>query len=232
MNDPTRIPRVLEELRATWEGQPDLTLPALFGILANRGAGWGASDEDLVEALRKESALHPDLLPRDEEGRAAGRFLISTTNPTTRVTCSPNTVVIRAGGSQSRQPAAWQYSAIRSTGPGRPLVIADENEIDHRFGVVSLITNLQSDDAIELEGLEREDLGNYSWFLRLDDDRRVILGHKIRIWDASNRDIEHRQLSWHSVVQCVEGAPFIVQPAGGGTAIDLGIVQEIELIEN
>ena len=39
MPDPTRIPTVLDELRLTWEGQPELSLATLFGVLSNRGVG-------------------------------------------------------------------------------------------------------------------------------------------------------------------------------------------------
>ena len=34
MDDPTRIDRTLAALRAAWEGQPDLPLGTLFGMLA------------------------------------------------------------------------------------------------------------------------------------------------------------------------------------------------------
>ena len=51
MHDPLRIPGVLDAVRRVWEGQPDLTLPTLFAMLANRGVGWGAGDEDLLREL-------------------------------------------------------------------------------------------------------------------------------------------------------------------------------------
>ena len=67
MIDPTRIPGVLDAVRRAWEGQPDLSLPTLFGVLANEGIGWGSTDEDLVTALAAMERTRPGFLPRIDD---------------------------------------------------------------------------------------------------------------------------------------------------------------------
>lgn len=52
MKDPTRIAPLLDLLRDAWEAQPDLALSELWGILENRGIGWGAEDEQVAAELR------------------------------------------------------------------------------------------------------------------------------------------------------------------------------------
>lgn len=71
MEDPTRIDPTLAALRKAWEGQPDLSLPTLFALLANRGIGWGVSDAELVTELERQAEVHPPLLPL--EGGRIGR---------------------------------------------------------------------------------------------------------------------------------------------------------------
>lgn len=59
MRDPMRIPGVLDELRATWEAQPDVSLPELWARLEARGVALNSSDSELADALRAERAAHP-----------------------------------------------------------------------------------------------------------------------------------------------------------------------------
>ncbi|MCL8494528.1 hypothetical protein M5J06_10365 [Corynebacterium sp. B5-R-101] len=63
MFDPTRIDRTLAALRAAWEGQPDLPLGTLFGMLAAEGYGWGVPDAELTARLESMAAVHPPLVP-------------------------------------------------------------------------------------------------------------------------------------------------------------------------
>lgn len=143
MHDPTRIPRVLDQLRRTWEGQPDLPLATLFGILANRGAGWGTTDEELEQLLIGESSSHPSDLPLSADRRVDGDFLIETDSPAHRVTLTAaGDVVVRSAGDRDRQPSLWQYTSVRPTGPGRMLTVADSEGVEHRLGMVTLISRI------------------------------------------------------------------------------------------
>ncbi|APT93262.1 hypothetical protein CPHO_10560 [Corynebacterium phocae] len=72
MKDPTRIDKVIASLRAAWEGQPDLPLATLLGVVSNAGIGWGSSDEQLVEVLEELASVHPPLFPIP--GAQAGTF--------------------------------------------------------------------------------------------------------------------------------------------------------------
>ena len=62
MHDPTRIPRLTQALQRAWEGQPDLTLAQLIGVLENSGLGWGTTDEEAVELLEAVEREHPSLI--------------------------------------------------------------------------------------------------------------------------------------------------------------------------
>ncbi|WP_257182984.1 hypothetical protein [Corynebacterium cystitidis] len=230
MEDPTRIPRVLDELRATWEGQPNLSLPTLFGILANRGVAWGTTDHELIDALQAEAARHPADLPRNSDGHVSGHYLVTTTNPEMRVTCTPGFVVVRAARQHNRrQPGVWPYSSIRPTGPGRLLVLTDDEGIEHKLGVVSLITAL-NDEAPRLDGLKREDRGNCQWLVITDDGRRHIISQVITAWGAQRRHVDTTTQAWEHMLSCEVGKPWMVRNQQGDT-VHLGTIVHIVLLE-
>ncbi|MHA2788038.1 hypothetical protein ACXZ66_02670 [Corynebacterium sp. S7] len=230
MEDPTRIPRVLEALRRTWEGQPELPLSTLFGVLANRGAGWGTTDEELIKMLYDEHLLHPANLPLSSEGRSKHHFLISTVEPAMSITLSPSHVVVRTTRNRNRQPALWAYEKLRATGPGQPLVITDDEGIDHRFGVVNLISRLEPGEAPELTGLERADIGNTKWLVVFQDGSRLTIGHTLSVWQPSQREVHYSTVSWARILKCEPGEEFIYISTARSQQ-RLGVVDSIVLIE-
>ena len=59
MKDPTRIPVIVDALQRVWEGQPDLSLAEIWGMLETRGVGWATTDEELLGQLRSLIDAHP-----------------------------------------------------------------------------------------------------------------------------------------------------------------------------
>lgn len=229
MPDPTRIPTVLDELRLTWEGQPELSLATLFGVLSNRGVGWGTSDEELVEALRAERAIHPADVPRDDNGRVMRSLLVETASPDHSVTLTPSHVVVRSVQDRDRQPSMWAYESVRTTGPGRLLVVRDGEGVEHRLGVVTRIEALG--DAPELEGLELAEVGNAVWLV-LIDGARALISHRLHTWRVEGRAVKKTTLAWERVVRCEIGEDLVVSPVGGGEDQVLGRVERIVLLES
>lgn len=238
VHDPTRIPRVLDQLRETWEGQPDLPLATLFGILANRGAGWGTTDTELVQLLIDESSSHPSDLPRAKDEQVAADYLVETTSPDHRVTLTTGgDVVVRSMGDRDRQPSVWTYQSVRPTGPGRMLVVADSEGTEHRLGVVSLISRVDtgrpgelSDKAV-LEGTRRTDIGNSVWLLLLTDGARILLTQRMHMWRVEGRSVNKTTHAWNQVVRCRVGEEFAYVSAGGEKVV-LGVVDKLLLVES
>ncbi|WP_087117144.1 hypothetical protein [Corynebacterium urinipleomorphum] len=239
MHDPTRIPRVLDRLRDTWEGQPDLPLATLFGILANRGAGWGTTDAELEQLLIDESTSHPSDLPLTKQGRCTGDFLVETASPDHRVTLTAGgDVVARSMGDRDRQPSVWAYGSVRPTGPGRMLVVRDTEGIEHRMGVVTLIsrvagnaTAVEAVDETTIEGTRRHEIGNAVWLLILEDQSRILLTQRLHVWQLNGRSVKKTTHAWEQVVRCRVGEHFAYVSAGGERVV-LGVVDKLLLLES
>lgn len=227
--DPTRIPRILDELRQTWEGQPDLPLATLFGVLANQGVGWGTPDDELVAALQKQRESHPGELVRNGEGRAASPVAIETTEPPHVVTLSGTTAVVRSLSDRERQPSVWEYASVRPTGPGRPLVVTDGEGIDHRLGVVTLLSAV--DEGASPTGLTRGAVGNFVWLVILSGGERLLITHRIHRWVVDGRVVTKTAHAWQKVVRCEVGESFAFAPSGGGAEIVLAEVERVILLE-
>lgn len=225
--DPTRIPRVMRALQNAWEGQPDLPLSVLAGILRNRGVGWGTSDDELIEVLTQLEAEHPSLLNPSVSTTA----LIETTSPARRVTLVTGVVVVRTAdtGGEEQMPSAWPFDAARPVGPGRPLVITDTEGFEHRLGVATSIAVFEPSPVPA--GLQRIDIGDAQWMVILPDGARTLLGRKLRVWTQQRRAVERDVIAWERVVACEEGHDFVVQPAGGGPELSLGAVERVVQIE-
>lgn len=230
VHDPTRIPRVLDRLREAWEGQPDLPLATLFGILANQGAGWGTTDEELEDLLIREAQEHPAELPRTDEGCVAMDVLMETTSPEHRVTLTAaGDVVVRSGTERERQPSVWGYSSVRPTGPGRMLVVADSVGVEHRLGVVTLISRVEG--SALLEGLERSEIGNAVWLAVMEGGARAVVTQRIHLWQVEGRSVLKTAQAWERIVSAEPGEDFRYAPAGGGQPVSLGRVEQILRLE-
>lgn len=227
MKDPTRIPDVVDALRRTWEGQPDLSLAALWGVLANRGVGWGTTDDELLAVLAEVESEHPSLIDASTDAS----YTISTASPAHAVTVGGDMVVVRSATDPSRMPGVWQFSSLRRTGPGLPLVITDAEGIDHRLGVVQLITAVDAQHAPDLNGLERHDVGSARWLAVLEDGRRCVIGQSVRTWAQSRRDVAATDGPWDKIVRCAEGEEFRYLPGAGLAEVAVGVVERLLVLE-
>lgn len=238
MHDPTRIDPTLDALRRAWEGQPDLSLPTLFGILAGQGVGWGASDVDLVAALESMAAQHPPLLPVRDDGLVDGSWLVTCDGGQTLVTLTVDCegagcVVVRRrerefseGSSVKRpgQPVVWRYSGLRPAGPGRPLVIADADGIEHRLGMIDLLSAVRSSSAptAELEGRRR--IGDSSFIVRTDAGT-ILVERRLYFFEPGARAVECHELSWDKILTCRPGEELRVAVPGGSER-GFGVVRD------
>ena len=225
--DPTRIPKLIARLQDAWEGQPDLTLPAFLGVLQNRGLSWGSTEDELLAILDEVAREHPSLLTAPLERTVC----IATTAPQLTITLTSTTAIVRNAADPKRMPGVWRYDAFRPTGPGRPLVVRDTEGVEHRLGVVEMITGLPPKDADMLDGLRRVDVGSERWLLQCEDGSRVILGQRIWLWTVQGRQSLLETIAWDQLLACTPGAEIVVAPAGGGRPRKLGLLEEAYLLE-
>lgn len=224
-NDPTRIPGIIRALQDAWEGQPDLTLPAFIGMLHNRGLTWGSTEEELLELLAKVRQEHPSLI----DAPLATPILITTASPALLVTLTPDSmVVVRSASNPGSMPSIWRYESMRPAGPGRPLVLTDEEGVQHRLGVVTLVARVDEEAAPSLDSLKRVDVGNARWLVQLDGGRRALIGQRVRLWEQRRREVEATTITWERIEV---GAHMKVAPAGGGEPLVLGPVERVLLVE-
>ncbi|AWB83359.1 hypothetical protein [Corynebacterium liangguodongii] len=227
MRDPTRIPAVIAALRRAWEGQPDLSLPALIGIAANRGISWGSSDEELCGVLADMEAEHPALI----DAPSGGHYTITTTGPAHIVTLCAGDIVVRSAADAGRIPAVWRAGSMRRTGPGLPLVIADTQGVDHRLGVTTLITAIDPTGAPSLSGLVKGQARGARWLVVLEDGKRAVVGRTIRLWEQLRREVIRSEVAYERIVSCAVGGALEVQPPGGVAPACLGRVERVLLLE-
>ncbi|OFK66066.1 hypothetical protein HMPREF2806_09965 [Corynebacterium sp. HMSC076G08] len=213
-------------------------------MLAAEGYGWGVPDDELSARLEAMAAVHPPLVPLDANLVTEGLWLVVT--PTHRVTLAPTTAAPR-NVEQSRQaesvavvrpiskdgqrgpPVAWTVSALRPVGPGRPLVIADAEGFEHRFGVVESVTRLR-EDYRSLTGLKRRSVGDRVWFIRTDAET-IILDHGLHIVERKNRELIRTDFSWHTIEEGEVGKALRVQ-LSRGTLHTFGCIKELILAES
>lgn len=225
MHDPTRIPRLTQALQRAWEGQPDLTLAQFVGVLQNSGLGWGTTDEEAVELLEAVEREHPSLIDA-----TSGPHTITTVNPPHLVTITDGYVVVRNGADPERMPAVWRIGGMRKAGPGLPLVIADAEGVEHRLGVVSLVTRLTGAPEASIS-MARADVGNRRWMVQFDDAARAVVGQRIRIWRAEGRAVVSERVAWSEILRCEPGADMEIAPAGRGKPLTLGRVKLVLELE-
>lgn len=230
MKDPARIRHVIEELEQTWEGQPDLSLSTLFGILDTQGIRWGSSDEELVDALRSIRKRYPPNLPT----RVTARYVVDTESPAHRISLDPFRACIRRliPGQQRPQPGVWDYDSIVRCRVGDILVICDEEKINHKFGVVSgisLVNDAPAQEVNSLDGARRRDMDNVYW-IDLVGGHGVLLDHGMDVYTKSRRHVEHRRISWETIVQARHGSQLQVQ-CTGGEIHEFGQVERIISLE-
>ncbi|AKK07852.1 hypothetical protein HCH15_11380 [Corynebacterium testudinoris] len=226
MQDPSRIPAVLDALRRTWEGQPDLSLPTLFARLANDGIGWGSTDEQLLTVLQEMERVQPGRLPLID-ARVTATYLLVTESPDYRITVDPRRVITRRAARDS-QLGLWTYSAIRPAFVGHPLVITDAEGIDHRLGVVTSCT-LLADIPLSLDGLSRRRLGDASYLVVLSNGDTVVIDHRLRLFSSGRRELHREELTWESLM--LDGSTLSARRPGGGAPVLIGDVAEVHILQ-
>lgn len=198
-----------------------------MGLIANRGIGWGSSDAELVRVLAEIEAEHPALIDASIEHSLA----LKTIAPHHAVTLHQHVAIVRSGEDPTRIPGVWSFAGLRRTGPGLPLVISDTAGIEHRLGVVDMITRLDVDAAPFLHGIVRRDVGTHRWLVELGDRKRVVVGQRIRVWEKESRAVISSVIAWEEIISCRPDEEFVVLPVGGGPALRLGPVTAIYLLE-
>lgn len=257
MLDPTRIPAVIAELQRTWEGQPDLTLPALWARLEARGIARNSTDGELMDAVTSVQRQHPSAF----EGPATeitARVLIDTEGPQRVLTVDPWHVAVhgwipsrlrsapakpsqrRAAVASPRQPVVWPYSEIIRCRPGEVLVIADASGTRHRLGVVKLITLLQDglnhrhpQEPQSLSGTRRNQYPEREWLLRFASGSTVSVGYRMGVADVSNREVAFSSLPWERLDKCEVGDDVAARGPDGTpvSALDgLGPLESITVL--
>ncbi|WP_080793375.1 hypothetical protein [Corynebacterium pacaense] len=226
MKDPTRIPFVIAELQATWEGQPDVSLSTLFGMLANRGIGWGSEDEELVAALREMRGRNPAMIsgysrlaaPTPVQAVTA-RYVIDTISPQHRITIDPFRVCVRGvdGSGEPLQPGVWPYSRVRRAAVGSPLLLIDSEGIDHRLGVVTAITMVDEHPTESIDSLEpmrRPEIGDRVFHISFSDGACALLDHGLTRFTVDRRRIDRRIRPWDRLIRLSVGTTLLMETAG------------------
>ena len=237
MHDPTRIPQLMAAFQDAWEGQPDLTLPAFIGMLTQRGMSWSTSEEELLLILQELNSTHPALIDVPPVAPPLlitdhPRMAVTLTNGCVRLGEGTSPLVIaRSGEDPQRMPAVWRYSSLRPAGPGRPLVVADTEGVEHRLGVVEMATSYRDHGRGELGGLLQSDIGTHRWLLLFEDGTRGLLGPRLRLWSTVGRETALKTLAWAGLIRCEPGCEMVVAPAGGGKPLRLGLLSAVILLE-
>lgn len=182
-------------LQAAWEGQPDLTLPAFIGMLHNQGMGWATTDEELLAILQRIRGQHPPLVT----GCLPGPMLITTTSPRQLVTLTDGVALVRSGDDPQRMPSVWQFSHFRPLGPGRPVVLADSEAVEHRLGVAELLTVLDAHAAPSPQGIRRDDIGLARWLVQFEAGVALC---SVRACGCGRRNDETRLLKPSRGIRC------------------------------
>ncbi|MFP7364853.1 hypothetical protein SFC07_03610 [Corynebacterium callunae] len=225
--DPARIPAVLAELQETWEGQPELSLATLFGILANNGVGWGSEDEDLVRQLqimRKQfpASLQGPVIDMRE------RYVVETENPQNLVTVDPYRIVVRPLN-QVRQPGIWEYRHIKAF-VGAPLHIEDRAGTTHHLGTtvrIRLVDEKPLPQVDQLNNMKQQDIGDQVFLVLLEDGSYVLIERNLSVFVEQRCSVDKQKFKWVKLAECAVGKELKVQSNTGMLTIKGGNVVQI-----
>lgn len=233
MKDPTRIPIVIDALQRAWEAQPDLELATLWGLLENRGVGWGSGDDEVLTHLRDLLRLHPPVL---RTGELSGKLaIVETESPRRRITLDSvdARVTVRAFDEEIR-PTTWTGATIRRLTAGTPLVLTDPDGIDHRLGIVRSMHVLERPDSVNLGGRSRHSMGDsvYGVLLTRDDNAQevgdfAVVGHAVDVQSVGRRTVAVERVRFSHIKSCAAGSDFRLSPASGGPEINLGQIRAV-----
>lgn len=178
--------------------------------------------------LGEVSSRHPALITAPPTSPT----LITTSYPRMSVTLAADarTVIVRSADDPGRMPGVWSYIRLRPAGPGRPLVITDDVEVEHRLGVVERVSVFDPALAPDITSLAQSDVGSARWLLLFADGSRAVLGQRLRIWSTDGRETRLETLAWHRIA-ILPGEDMKITPAGGGSIRSLGPVSSVWLLE-
>lgn len=199
LQDPTRIPKVLDAVRSVWEGQPDLNFGAICEILAHHGVSWSTPDSKVEEICRRLAAANPPRLPLDQ-GRCVGVHVVQTTEA--NYTVDGEWVIRHASG----QAVAWRYQEVAHSNVGEPLLIIDTEGIRHRLGLVLGIARLEEPSL---------------WLCLGEGDRALVGQGRVKLWRPGRRETSYEQFSYRECPSLVEGEELsFVDASGKKIALD------------
>ncbi|HZK31308.1 MAG TPA: hypothetical protein VFC72_00140 [Corynebacterium sp.] len=226
MKDPTRIPAVLAALQRAWEGQPDLDLAALWGIVENHGVGWGSGDTELTAVLEELARRHPASLT--DPGEAL--IIADTLDPLRRITVDPvlNRVTVRGAG---LRPATWRYREIRRLAVALPAVITDLSGVDHRLGVIRRLSVRDYPAELDVSGVLRTRMGEKVIGAELSDGSLLLISHGIDLFTPGRRDIGHTRHRYEKLLEVRAGAPVRFLPVSGSQPVTLPEVERLFPVE-
>lgn len=247
--DPTRIPTVVERLRAVWEAQPSVPFAQLWAQLESVGVGFNATDAELVEACDELLRLHPYSFAPVLSGAptasssdapsassAPRTVVVETADPGPVVTLSvepgePLGWAVVRGRRAGVQPVVWRFRAVRACRAGAPLVVEDAEGFVHRLGVVERLTSAgfsvaPGRNAAALQGLRRAELGDRVFVVRFGDDSWALVGHALWWFRVGRRAVDARRMKWVGFESGMPGAPLLVRTPGAGLE-ELPLVAEV-----
>ncbi|WP_151528941.1 MULTISPECIES: hypothetical protein [Corynebacterium] len=230
--DPTRIPIILEELRRTWEAQPEMPFAHLLLGLSTHGVSATSTDEEVVQALQAVRGQRLPALP--SKLSETDRFVLRFADHPRLLSLRGNTVVSWQRQSSERasrrsaagsghadttprtplRPSVWTLSEVRRAEVSMPLVLLDTEGMSHRLGVIERIERL-ADVERSPEGLHRSERGAGYWCIDVEDDVRLQLGRELVEFRRGRRTSSTRSYRWEQVLECSLGAPLRVRTAGG-----------------
>lgn len=209
---------VLRAVRDAWAGQPDLTLATLFARLANSGLGFGSTDADLLQALRREASIHPPRLELADAALAAWSIRV---RPPAQwladVTLHGNDVVVRRRGEEGPlRPSVWTFVGMKDVSVGEDLRLGTDEEQWVNLGCIELITRLDVQAAEVPYGgwLRRRDLGE-TVYLYITGKEHILLDHRLHIFEQERREVRTWRLNWDAVAQWGIGKRLVVRLANG-----------------
>lgn len=226
MTDPTRIPVVLDALREVWEGQPDLDLATLWGIIENHGVRWGTDDATLLDVLRDISGNFPVKL--DDAGFTGKLAIVDTQSPDRRITIDGDTlrVTVRAA-SGGVVPATWKASRLKRVETSSPVLLTDGSGIDHRLGVAQRIHLVTK--PVWTDPAHRGTWGVLIQRGSTPGHDFAVIGPGVQVFRADRRSMETESHQYDRVLQAGPGQPLRIQR--GSAVTDLGVVLEIFPLE-
>lgn len=230
--DPLKRSKVLESVADAWEGQPTLSFAEFIGTLNNLGLSYTSDDDEIIEMCGRLTQVYPSLLPQ-VDGRVEGVWLATVKDAagvTARVVLTHSHVFIHRRGDDV-SPGVWKYSALRPTGPNRPLVVTDTQGFEHRLGVVFGVARLVPRFKHALpRSFSRESLRGHKVIVELEGGMRVLLASMIHVYTPGNREVGHEKYRWESVQELAVGKPLRVVLLSAGV-LELNVVQEIFLAD-